>query len=559
MRSPLLAFFRRAHDLHRQSRETGVAVDVLAASAANVGPRVSRRTFVAGAATVVAAACVPPAPATKKSVAVIGGGLAGLHCAHRLKRLGVVDVTVYEAQARLGGRCFSDRTTFAPLHCELGGELIDTGHQTMFDLADEFGLDLIDYKTDDAALEVLVAYFGGARVLVADVLTAYGPIAARIDSDLATLTGDGFVTYDANNNGAALDALSIKDWFDGLEVDGTIAADNIARRLFEVGFNIEFGRETDEQNVLNMLFLTSTSTDELALFGESDELFKIKDGNDAIVTGLADALAGNIKTGFTMTALSRASDGRFVVSFEGKADVIADEVVIALPFTILRDIAIDDSVALSAAKRLAIDSVGYGNNSKLMVGFDTRFWRDGTGENTSNGETFSDTGYQATWETSRLQDGVEGIITNFTGGDRADAAGVGTPEERVAEFLGEFEGVFAGVTARHNGKVSRFHWPTHSFVKASYSCYLPGQYTTIAGAEAEAEADGHLHFCGEHTSLDFQGYMEGAVVSGAAAALAVADNVGADADQALLAASPEQRILERAGRLRRNRRLRQRR
>ena len=71
----------------------------------------------------------------------------------------------------------------------------------------------------------------------------------------------------------------------------------------------------------------------------------------------------------------------------------------------LREVAIDDSVALSPQKRLAIDTLGYGTNAKLMLGFSERFWRNGVGGNTSNGETFSDTGYQSTWETSRLQTG----------------------------------------------------------------------------------------------------------------------------------------------------------
>ena len=182
------------------------------------------------------------------------------------------------------------------------------------------------------------------------------------------------------------------------------------------------------------------------------------------------------------------------------------------------------------------------------------------GGNTSNGETFSDTGYQATWETSRLQDGVEGILTNFTGGNRGAAAGLGTPAERATEFLTEFEAVFPGVTAAHNGTLARFHWPTNDFVRASYSCYAPGQYSTICGAEIEAEASGHLHFCGEHTSLDAQGYMEGAALTGAAAAVAVAVNLGVVGDeQALLADSPASRILARADVVRRERRHRRRR
>lgn len=42
------------------------------------------------------------APATGKSVAVVGGGPAGLSCAHRLATLGH-DVTIYEAKEKLGG------------------------------------------------------------------------------------------------------------------------------------------------------------------------------------------------------------------------------------------------------------------------------------------------------------------------------------------------------------------------------------------------------------------------------------------------------------------------
>jgi monoamine oxidase len=63
------------------------------------------------------------------------------------------------------------------------------------------------------------------------------------------------------------------------------------------------------------------------------------------------------------------------------------------------------------------------------------------------------------------------------------------------------------------------HWPTHPWTKASYSCYKPGQWTTIAGAESEPV--GNLYFAGEHCSYDFQGYMNGAAQSGLDTARAV--------------------------------------
>jgi monoamine oxidase len=39
------------------------------------------------------------------------------------------------------------------------------------------------------------------------------------------------------------------------------------------------------------------------------------------------------------------------------------------------------------------------------------------------------------------------------------------------------------------------------------------QYTKFAGMEYQRQ--GNCHFCGEHTSIDFQGYLNGAVETGA--------------------------------------------
>ncbi|WP_373290938.1 FAD-dependent oxidoreductase [Deinococcus radiotolerans] len=74
------------------------------------------------------------------------------------------------------------------------------------------------------------------------------------------------------------------------------------------------------------------------------------------------------------------------------------------------------------------------------------------------------------------------------------------------------EGLWPGLLAARSAEAPvRAYWPGNPFVLASYACYRVGQWTTIAGAEAEAS--GRLHFCGEHTSLDYQGYMEGGVES----------------------------------------------
>jgi monoamine oxidase len=72
-------------------------------------------------------------------IAIVGGGLAGLACADALQRKGVT-ARLYEANTRLGGRCFSNRTLIPGMVCENGGEFLDTGHRTMLAYANEFGL-----------------------------------------------------------------------------------------------------------------------------------------------------------------------------------------------------------------------------------------------------------------------------------------------------------------------------------------------------------------------------------------------------------------------------------
>ena len=53
-------------------------------------------------------------------------------------------------------------------------------------------------------------------------------------------------------------------------------------------------------------------------------------------------------------------------------------------------------------------------------------------------------------------------------------------------------------------------------MKAGYACFLPGQWTTIAGTEILPV--GNILFAGEHCSYDFQGYMNGGAQTGRIAA-----------------------------------------
>jgi monoamine oxidase len=51
----------------------------------------------------------------------------------------------------------------------------------------------------------------------------------------------------------------------------------------------------------------------------------------------------------------------------------------------------------------------------------------------------------------------------------------------------------------------------------AYGAFRAGQWTAFNGAGEEA-IGGNLHFAGEWTNVEWQGYMEGAIISGERAA-----------------------------------------
>lgn len=504
--------------------------------------RFHRRTLLQFGAGAMGAALLPACgggDGEGEQVAIVGGGMAGLHCAYRLQRRGIL-ARVYEASARVGGRMFSERSLFPEgQHCELGGELIDTGHLTMHDLAEELDIELLDYSRDDNELVRLVAFLDGRRLPEAEILRRFGPIAERVEAALGALADpDQLITYRTPNGAQALDQLSLSAWMDS---EGIPASDPV-RRLIELAYVGEFGLEASECNCLNLLTFISTERTRLELFGESDERFHAKGGNELFPSRLAERLGpGQLALEHRLQALKALPDGRYRLTFSapgGTREVKADHVVLALPFTLLRKVELQ--LELPAVKRRAIQELGYGTNAKLMVGLSAKPWRAAV--HRSDGSTLSDAGYQQSWDSTRMQPGSSAILTQYTGGLKGLALGKGTPQERAAEFLEGINRVFPGVKNLANGAVARMHWPSHPLTQGSYAAYKVGQYTSISGAEIERV--GNVHFCGEHTSLDAQGFMEGAALTGAMAADEVAEDLGLAGVEEF--SGPGARIQERA-------------
>ena len=458
--------------------------------------------------------------ATAPRVVVVGAGLAGLTCAYRLQQAGI-PATIYEASDRLGGRCWTRRGEFADGQiAEHGGELIDQSHSAIRQLAQSLGLNLDNLARAEQNGSLPSFYFDNQPYPVADASNDLKAIWQKLHSDLIAAS---FPTlyYQSTARGRQLDQMSITQWINETVPGGVFSK---LGQLLDVAFTIEYGAESSVQSSLNLVYLLGyIAPGEVHSFGPGNEKYHVRGGNDQIPTLLGQALTPKIRLGQKLTAIRLMNDNTYRLTFNSGSrttDVSADQVVLALPFSILRTSVDFTGAGFRPLKVTSIQELGMGSNSKLNVQFRSRHWESLN----STGESFSDRGYQATWDVSRAQPGASGILVDYTGGKTSDSFNKGTVPGRAAQFLDQIEPVMPGLKAEWNGLATLDYWPANPYTLGSYSYWKVGQYTKFAGIEGEPE--GNCHFAGEHTSIQFQGFLNGAVDTGQRAAAEIIAAIG---------------------------------
>lgn len=467
-----------------------------------------RRTVLAGLGASSLFACVKRDGMIRPSesaprVAIVGAGLAGLSCATRLltKDIGV---TVYEANTRVGGRTFTDRTSFPGRTVDLGGEFVDSWHDQLRGLVTALGLELDDTWEDDGVSEVLAAIQGD--ILNEDQLELFeqrmkeqiAAALARHPFDPVSVTWKQSDAFDR-----AIDAMSAAEWLDR----NNIARDK-ARTVLEAGFVSLYGGGLEEASALVLL------QEVIGSGPESDERYLVRGGAGQVAELLAQRFPADVvKLQHRLVKVKSTATGKVELTFDVGGTMkteTAEAVVLALPFSVLRDVQLD--APLSPAKKNAIAKLHYGAGSKLCVGFRGKPWR----ALDASGTVLSDSAFPFCWDETRMQDTEDGVITFFTGGYEGRVLSRVDLNVQRAGLIEVLNRVFPGVRNAAKAENVLVTWADEPFAKGGYSLYAPGQVTTMRGCEGEPE--GKLFFAGEHTSLEAQGYMEGAVRSGVRAA-----------------------------------------
>lgn len=509
-RSPLFAFVKKAlansgHDgIPRQPRSSAL----------------SRRRLLRLTAAAAGAAALSPAlkwsalaQNGKPSIGIVGGGVAGLTAAYRLQAKGAMPV-LFEASNRWGGRMLTVYNFYKDLFCELGGEFVDTDQTDIQDLCKEFGLEMQLLNVTGG--EDLY-FFGGEWHMPKDMIDpktqsgAFAPIAEKIAEDADKLTDEEENWTDYAHE---LDKMSLKaylDQFRGKTADWAI-------NLLDVAYVGEYGLETADQSSLNLVdFIGTDMSKPFAIFGDSDQAFRIKGGSSALINALLAALKGkaDMRLGHALTGLGVEND-KIVLTFDapgGARSESFDAVILSLPFTKLREVKGLESLELEPIKLQAIRELSYGTNAKLFSGTKSRPWlsADSGLPARSNGNFYTDLGFQNIWDQTAAQPGEAGIITDFLGGK----AGLGE-ESAARKILNEGLAKMAPKISESLDPlaVASFFWATYPYTLGSYASAGVGQYTTLLDVAADPALDGRVQFAGEHTSSEFLGYMNGGVQSG---------------------------------------------
>jgi len=438
------------------------------------------------------------------TVVVAGAGLSGLTAAYDLMNMGA-DVTVVDARERVGGRVWTIRDGFTNRqHAEAGGDLIDGEQNEIRHLALSLGLKLV-------------------------------PILKG---------GFGYIRPDAQGRLKTMKRTSGKGW-DRLphELDKWVKRYTLGERRWDTPIATEIARRSvaqwlDEERKDEELRTTLTGLrgffladpEELSLialvdqFSNSDEpapsnMSRIAGGNDRLPVALAEKLGARVHLGSELVAVSvRGNHVHAAIKHQrATATITADYLVFAMPATLLRRVPIVP--ALPTPQHQAIVSLAYGRATKTLLQFDRRFWR-APGKPRAFGSALP---FGALWEGNEDQAAKPGILSLLAGGGASTATQAAVAADGIQKFAASFAWLGSGPPA--NLLTSKqIVWESDPLARGGYAFFSPSFDPGLR--EWLARPAGRLFFAGEHTSLKWQGYMNGAVESGRRAALEILASVG---------------------------------
>jgi monoamine oxidase len=475
------------------------------------------------------------ASGSQPSIAIVGAGAGGLRTAHRLMQYGI-DSTIYEANTRVGGRMYSDRSFFSDDRVvEWGGEFISTEHTAIRNLVHQLGLKLED--ANKLSLGEEETYFiGGELYSEADLLDEWvGGLYEVMKQALMDAPWQPQYNTVHTAKHIEYDFLNAIQWMTNLGYPST----HWVHKLLLTDLVAEYGI-TDNNSALNLIYLLGWNTRNsggLPLAG-TDERLHVVGGNDLVMSGMAGELpSGTIQLEHKLVQIDGDHGGPYTLHFETGSSsptfsTTCDVLVLSLPINLIKDIVIDPNIQAgwSSQRQMAFDSTeNVSDNGKLMLEFSDRFWDRTTiihGEEVHQAaRAYSDPDkFISTWEGEPGNPSPLGVMVDYNGGFEARnlaSTNLHGPAAQadVDRFLPQAQQIWGDddpnvpdIASRWTGKALVSNWIDDPFAKSAFVSPAVGTMTTWWGAQWQP--DGNIYYAGEAYDEEGWSYMNGAIAAG---------------------------------------------
>lgn len=437
------------------------------------------------------------------TVVVVGAGLAGLAAARRLSQ-GDVDVRVVEARDRVGGRVlnhtFDDGTVV-----EVGGQWVGPTQDHVLRLIADLGLELFDtYDTGEYMVSLggrVKRFKGDTFGLPPHVLVEVGVAQKRLESMAAKVPLDA--PWKAPN-AAKWDGQTLETWLKrNLRFERS-------RDFWRAITAAIFSAEATEMSLLHFLFYCHSGgmLDRLMGTANGAQEKRIVGGSQRIAQVMAEQLGDSVMLNEPVRSIDQTSPRTVVTTATQTLE--ADAVIIAIPQHLIASI--EFQPPLPPRRRQLVQNVPMGAVIKIVARYDRAFWRD---HDLSGFGVSLDHPVSITFDNSP-PDGSCGMLVGFFEGAHARKASELSSEERRKVFVDTLVDLFGREAAEPTDVVEQ-NWTAEPWSGGCYGGHLcPGIWTQL-GDELR-KPHGRILWAGTETAPEWNGYMDGAIASGIAAA-----------------------------------------